>query len=97
MLTSEQFLERAPEWRTAKAARITAALAAAEKRTDPSVFGTLTDDAHFYLTAHLLAVSPTGKAARLDGASFRTLYLDERERIEREAAAALSVSLVDGT
>ena len=61
------------------------------------MFGTRVDDAHFYLTAHLLAVSPTGKAARLDGDSFRTLYLDERERLEREAAACLSVSLVDGT
>lgn len=97
MLTRSQFLDRAPEWKTATDARVDAALAQAATRTDEDVFGDRVNDAHFYLTAHLLAVSPTGKAARLDGSGMRTLYLDERERIEREAAACLSVSLVDGT
>jgi hypothetical protein len=93
MLTLEQFRARAPEWSTAKDARVNAALAAAETRTDPDVFGDRTDDAHFFLTAHLLSVSPTGKAARLKGEGFGTLYLSERERLEREAAACLAPSL----
>ena len=94
MLTREQFLDRGPEFKTARVTRVDAALAEAETRTDAAVFKGSTNDAHFYLTAHILATSPTGKAARLDGGKIaRTTYLDERERIEREAAALLGVSL----
>lgn len=94
-MTRDEFKTRAPEWKTARDERIDAALTQATARTDASLFGASTDDAVFFLAAHLLAVSPSGKAARLEGGKVaRTLYLDERERLEREAAACLGVSLV---
>lgn len=103
------FLDLAPEFKTARVNRVDAALAVATLRTDAGLFGTdaltigaytltVTDAAIFYLAAHILTASPSGKAARLEGGDIaRTLYLDERERLEREAGCCLGVSLVADT
>jgi hypothetical protein len=90
------FLERAPEFRTFVStapngtARVQAALDSATRRTDASVFGADTDDAIFFLAAHLLAASPSGKDARLKGEAFESLYLAERRRLEAIYAPLLA-------
>jgi hypothetical protein len=93
------FLERGPEFRTFVStapngtARVQAALDSAMRRTDASVFGTDTDDAIFFLAAHLLAASPSGKDARLKGEAFESLYLAERRRLEAIYAPLLAATL----
>ena len=85
MLTAVEFVEQWPEFAPVDAA-VEAAVAEAELRTDASVFGALTNRAHGYLTAHILASGPSGKEARIKGAAAvtmgRTLYLNEREKLE---------------
>lgn len=99
-MTVADFLARAPEFRTFKSeatngeARIQAALDAATRRTDSSVFGDDTDSAIFFLAAHLLASSPSGKDARLKGEGFVSLYLEERRRLESIYAPMLAATLV---
>ena len=93
------FLERGPEFRTFVStapngsARVQAALDSATRRTDASVFGADTDDAIFFLAAHLLAASPSGKDARLKGEAFESLYLAERRRLEALYAPLLAATL----
>lgn len=81
MLTAAQFVAQWPEFAPVDDA-VTTAVAEAELRTDATVFGALTDRAHGYLAAHILASGPTGKDARIKGQAFQTLYLAERERLE---------------
>jgi hypothetical protein len=82
------FLIRAPEFVTFRSnaangnARIQTAIDDATARTDASIFGADTEAAIFYLAAHLLAASPSGKDARLKGEGFQSLYLEERQRLE---------------
>jgi hypothetical protein len=80
------FRTRGPEFKAVADARIEAALDAAELRTDADYFGDHTDSAHYYLAAHLVAAMPQGKAARLKGEGFQSLYMAERERLERMCA-----------
>jgi hypothetical protein len=57
------------------------------------VFGDTYEDAIFYVAAHILTISPSGKAARLEGGDIaHTLYLDERQRLEREAGCCLGLA-----
>lgn len=101
------FIERAPEFRTFVSgavngtARVQAALDAATRRTDPAIFGADTDDAIFFLAAHLLSASPTGKDARLKGEGFQTIYAEERQRLEAIyaplAATAAAMPLIVDT
>lgn len=91
-----EFLERGPEFVTFRTnapngdIRITRAIASATARTDAAVFGDDTADAIFYLAAHLLAASPSGKDARLKGEGFESLYLAERQRLEAIHAPLLA-------
>jgi hypothetical protein len=93
------FLIRAPEFVTFKnnapngTARIQTAIDDATARTDASVFGVDTEAAIFYLAAHLLAASPSGKDARLKGEGFASLYLVERQRLEALHAPILGGAL----
>jgi hypothetical protein len=87
MLDEATFRARKREFDAVSQAKVLAALAQAEKMTDASVFGTLTDDAHMWLTAHLLAADPTGKESRIKGEAFTTTYLEERQRLERICAS----------
>lgn len=99
-MTVAEFLARAPEFRTFKSeaangeARIQAALDDAARRTDADVFGDDAESATFFLAAHLLASSPSGKDARLKGEGFASLYLEERRRLEAIYAPLLAASLV---
>lgn len=70
-------------------ARITAALAAAERQTDATAFGDDRAEAVMWLAAHILAADPLGKDARIVGkkAQETTLYMRERMRLEDLYAA----------
>jgi hypothetical protein len=65
MLTGAQFLEMQPEFSTAPTALLNATVAQAAARTDATVFGALTDEAHRWLIADILACSPFGREAQL--------------------------------
>ena len=100
MLNLAQFYIRGPEFATdagnaAADARVQAALDAAAARTDADVFGANENEAHFYLTAHLLSTWPGGKPARIRGEGFGTLYLTERMRLEALCAPVLGALLAD--
>ena len=82
MLNLAAFRVRFPAFSETGDTTVQAALDQAALRTDTVVFDTLTDDAHGYLTAHLLSAAPDGQPARLKGEGFQTLYLEERQRLE---------------
>ncbi len=85
------FRARAPEFRGATPARVTSAISQATARTDASLFGAQTEDAIFFLAAHILVSSPTGTEARLKGEAFDSVYLAERKRIEAEKGPMLGL------
>jgi hypothetical protein len=84
MLDLSAFRVLHPEFAAVQDDTIEAKLAAAELRTDAEVFGDLTDEAHGWLTAHLLAASPAGREALLKGGkeAGATRYSAERDRLE---------------
>ena len=82
MLTLAQFRALKREFDKVSDAKVQAAVDAAAARTDATVFGALTDEAHMWLAAHLLAADPRGGTVRIQGMGFRTVYLEERQRIE---------------
>lgn len=87
------FRARGPEFRGATDARVDAALAAATRQTDTTIFGASADDAIFFLAAHILVSSPTGTEARLKGEGFESVYLSERRRLEAQFAPLLAATL----
>jgi hypothetical protein len=93
MLTISEFRERKAEFNAVSNAKVQAALDDAEARTDAEVFGDLTDEAHMWLTAHLLAADPVGREARLKGSLFDTIYLAERQRLEALVAPGMGLVL----
>lgn len=87
MLTAAQFIAIRGEFSNVYATdptRIQAALDAAYRQTDETLFGDETDEAAMWLAAHLLAADPLGQAARIVGkkALETTLYMRERMRLE---------------
>lgn len=70
---------------------VDARLAEAARRIDPTVWLTLENDGHGYLTAHLLANNPLGNAAKLvaKGDGPRTVYEGEYQRLVRTVTAGL--------
>jgi hypothetical protein len=64
-VTLESFVERFPEFEKASASQVEAVLAEARLQIDSEVWGDKTDLGVNYLTAHLLALSPFGRNARL--------------------------------
>ena len=77
MHTRTTFLERYPEFAETDAAVVDAALDEAEEQIDSDVWGRFENAGHGALTAHLLADSPFGNAAKLkakDGSEPSTIY-----------------------
>ena len=74
-----------------------AALASATARVDTALASA--DDRVFYLTAHLLSIDPAGQMSRLESDNARTTYLEEYERLCREAAGGpwIAGMAADGT
>ena len=82
MLTYATFLDRGSEFRNVSQSKIEAALAQAARSTDPTVYGEDTEDAQYYLAAHILSADPNGKEARLKGEGFKSIYMQERSRLD---------------
>ncbi len=68
-----------PEFAAAPDTLVQAFLDAAELQIDADVWLTLTDQGHGFLTAHKLALSPYGQAARLSKKGETTYYQHYQE------------------
>ena len=73
-LTSDEFLERFPEFVTAGEPLTSMKLAEAHRSFDAELFGNLYLDAVGYKAAELLALSPYGTNQRLKESSTQTTY-----------------------
>ena len=87
-LTVAQFRERFPEFLETDTSHVQAKLDEAWRRTPASVWGDTAQDAHGYLAAHLLALSPFGRDARMINEDGTTMYGKVRTRMEIELGAA---------
>ncbi len=89
-MTAAEFIDIRGEFSAVYAAdpaRVTAALAAADRQTDATLFGDDREEAIMWLAAHILAADPLGKDARVIGKKAipleaGTLYMQERARLE---------------
>lgn len=93
MLNLAAFQLRHPEFQNVDSGLIQVKLDDAAKRLSASVFGDRIDEAHEYLTAHLLAMAPWGVAAqvKVDGATTTTYGL-ALETLIREVGAGYGVT-----
>jgi hypothetical protein len=82
-LALQDFLTRAPEFKTGDTGMIAAALNDAALRIDASVWGPSAGEGHYYLTAHKLAISPFGQNARLVAKDGTTTYGKEFDRLSK--------------
>lgn len=90
-LTLAEFVDRFPEFADAPPGLVQAKLDEADRRTPPRVWGVApARDAQGYLAAHLLAISPFGRDARLVSDDGATTYGTERARMELELAPAVA-------
>ena len=79
-VTVEIFLESFPEFKTAKIEKIKATIADAVLQVDAAVWEKKTDLGVKYTAAHLLALSPFGRQAKMvskEGKTTYGTYLDE--------------------
>lgn len=87
------FRARRPEFANIADETITAALADAVKRLSVEVLGDRYDEAHMWLTAHLLASAPWGYQARLQGGpQGATVYSAALDQIVSECGAGYGVT-----
>jgi hypothetical protein len=88
--TVADFKERFTEFSPTADALVSRALGEATRRTSAAVFGERFDDAVALRAAHLLAISPQGTTARLEGAApgslESTTYGAELKQLMRECA-----------
>ncbi len=91
MHTRTTFLVSFPEFSEVDTAVVDAKLAEASRRIDASVWGDWENDGHGQLTAHLLANSPLGNAAKLvaKGDGPKTVYEGEYRRLVRMVGAGI--------
>jgi hypothetical protein len=82
VITLAQFRARCPEFLNTSDAAVNAALAQAEVRTDAEVFGAVTDEAHQYLTCHILATQARGREAAIKDMPGETTYSLARKGLE---------------
>lgn len=99
-LDETAFRVRHPEFKGASSALVQVKLADALLRLSPGLFAASFDEAHGWLTAHLLATTPWGMAARLDPKAAAmsgakpgsTIYSLELGRLAYEAGAGIGVT-----
>jgi hypothetical protein len=96
--TLAQFRERFTEFERISDPVCTAKIDEASRRVDPEMYGVRTDDAILWLAAHLTALGPHGKEARLasavaaeGGLSGGTIYYAEFQRLQRIAGSGYRV------
>lgn len=88
MLDLAAFRVQCPEFAKVADAKVTVALAQAQLRTSVEVFGDLVDEAHKWLTCHILASNPQGREAALSKTMpGETIYSDMRRRVEHIVGA----------
>lgn len=91
-LSRTDFRARFPEFATAADAIIDACLAEALLQTPSDVWGTKADAAQGLLTAHLLAISPFGRTAKLVSSKGDSTYGQRRREMTRALAAGCRVT-----
>jgi hypothetical protein len=82
------FRARFPEFADADDALVQEKLDEAARRTPAGEWTTVENDAHAYLAAHLLALSPFGRDARLSEKDGSSTYGTVRETMEAERGPA---------
>lgn len=82
-LDFDAFVARFPEFKRASKAQVEAKIAEAELQVDACVWGAKYDLGLGYLTAHLLSLSPEGRAARLVPANAKATREDALTTYER--------------
>lgn len=90
MLNLAQFRLRFPEFKNAIDALVTETLARATAQIEPEVWGSLTDEGHGLLTAHLLAMAPNGQMARLQTEKGQSTYGTAYRQMREQVTALLS-------
>jgi hypothetical protein len=80
-----------PELNTASDVLVTRFLASSARSIDEDLYGDRYDDAHGFLAAHLLCLSPYGKNARLVSDSGKTTYGTRYEEIRFEVTPSVMV------
>jgi hypothetical protein len=92
-VTVEQFLERYPEYQGGEfPGQVALAMADAALNVSAAVWGTLYEKGVGLLAAHYLAVSPMGRAARLESVAGRSTYLERFEELRLSVASGGSVA-----
>lgn len=86
------FLARFPEFEPASIAMIEGALVDARSNVDDGVFGTKTDEAVRWKTAHLLAITPFGQQARLVSKDGSTTYGEYFMQLARSVTPGFRVA-----
>jgi hypothetical protein len=71
---------------------VEARIAEAYRRTPERIWGDLRDDGAKYLAAHLIALSPFAAELKLVGPDRKTLYGEERARLERLVSSGFRVT-----
>jgi Protein of unknown function (DUF4054) len=87
----DAFFRRFPEFAATDLSLITATLDDAALQIDVNVWGNLAGTGHGYLTAHMLALSPFGQAARLVAKDGTTTYQTHYNRLVRMVAPGFRV------
>jgi hypothetical protein len=92
-VTSEQFLARFPEFRSATPTLLDSVLDEASRRLNSDVWGERLEVAQGLLAAHLLWSSPFGASMRLDGAGneMTSRYMSEFARLRGEVIPSMVV------
>lgn len=90
--TLADFRENFPEMDKATDALVQAKLDQAIRRLDASVWGDTLADGQLYLAAHLVAISPFGRNAKLVAKDGSTIYGEIYERLAKAAASGFRVA-----
>jgi hypothetical protein len=91
MMNYDEFRAACPEFQKTNPDIVQMALDQAAIRTDSSVFGNKTDEAHRLLACHILSVSPYGRDARLPNDKKDSVYWTQRQMLEKTFCAGYGV------
>jgi hypothetical protein len=91
-LTAAKFLVLHPEFDTAPQEMVQNVIAEASRQLNPDVYGDKLDDAHRWLTAHLLTETPFGKTLRQADDDKPTVYFKEYNAIRKLVAPRVMVT-----
>jgi hypothetical protein len=78
-----KFLLNHPEFSATSAPLVERKLAAADRRVNAAVWGSLVDDGIMLMAAHLLAIAPEGEKSRMVKDDQKDVYLTEYRAMAR--------------